>query len=78
MRMLNINQDKKKERKKKQRNDPPVSEHASRLYWRIQTLLYDSDENAPLPHAIIDTVAHVPANHADQILTLLEVRAFMA
>ncbi|KOS41039.1 hypothetical protein ACN38_g8112 [Penicillium nordicum] len=64
-------------RTKKKRNDPPISEHAFGPYWRIQTLLDDSKENAPLPHAIIDTIAHVPANHADQSLTLHEVRAIV-
>lgn len=63
--------------RKKKRNDPPISEHAFGPYWRIQTLLDDSKENAPLPHAIIDTIAHVPANHADQSLTLHEVRAIV-
>lgn len=63
--------------RKKKRNDPPISEHAFGLCWRIQTLFHDSEENAPLPHAIIDTVAHVPANHADQSLTLHEVRAIV-
>ncbi|KAJ5284001.1 hypothetical protein N7505_001981 [Penicillium chrysogenum] len=64
-------------RTEKKRNDPPISEHAFGLCWRIQTLFHDSEENAPLPHAIIDTVAHVPANHADQSLTLHEVRAIV-
>ncbi|KAJ5514621.1 hypothetical protein N7463_004173 [Penicillium fimorum] len=37
----------------------------------------DSNEGSPVPHAIMTTVAHVPANHADQSLTIHEVRAIM-
>ncbi|KAJ5789583.1 uncharacterized protein N7518_006594 [Penicillium psychrosexuale] len=40
-------------------------------------LLEDGDENFPMPHAIMENIAHVPANHADQCLTLHEVRAIV-
>lgn len=49
------------------------------LNWRIRNLLDDSNQGSPtpIPHAIIETVSHVPANYADQSLTRHEVRAIV-
>ncbi|KAJ5589470.1 hypothetical protein N7537_012148 [Penicillium hordei] len=53
------------------RNDPPTCQRAFGLRWQIESLLDDSNEGSPtpIPHTIIETIAHVPANHADQSLT---------
>ncbi|KAJ5534695.1 hypothetical protein N7527_000949 [Penicillium freii] len=56
---------------------PQIYERGLGLHWQIESLLEDSDESSPVPHAIMETIAHVPANHADQSLTLHEVRAIV-
>jgi hypothetical protein len=40
-------------------------------------LLEDDNESSPVPHAILQIVSHVPANRADQSLTIHEVRAIV-
>ncbi|KAJ5406706.1 hypothetical protein N7465_007990 [Penicillium sp. CMV-2018d] len=56
---------------------PQIYERGLGLHWQIESLLEDSDESSPVPHAIMETIARVPANHADQSLTLHEVRAIV-
>ncbi|KAJ5834530.1 hypothetical protein N7447_000556 [Penicillium robsamsonii] len=54
------------------RNDPPIFEAGCGPQWQIKELLEDSNEGSPVPHAIMTTVAYVPANHADQSPTIHE------
>ncbi|KAJ5968495.1 hypothetical protein N7501_004743 [Penicillium viridicatum] len=63
----------------RKRNDTPTYENAFGLNWQIQNLLDDSNQGSPtpIPHAIIETVSHVPANYADQSLTRHDVRAIV-
>ncbi|KAJ5808741.1 hypothetical protein N7474_010010, partial [Penicillium riverlandense] len=65
-------------RTKERRGEPPTSESGRPdPVWQIKNILEDSDEKFPMPHAIMTTLAHVPANEADQSLTLHEVRAIV-
>jgi hypothetical protein len=64
-------------RTKRKTTGPQTYEHGFGQHWRIESLLEDSDESSPIPHAIMETIAHVPANHADQSLTLHEIRAIV-
>ncbi|KAJ5694324.1 hypothetical protein N7536_004736 [Penicillium majusculum] len=60
-------------RTKRKTTGPQTCERGFGLHWRIESLLEDSGESSPIPHAIMETIAHVPANHADQSLTLHEL-----
>ncbi|KAJ5594921.1 uncharacterized protein N7459_001129 [Penicillium hispanicum] len=66
------------QRTKVKRGDPPTYEIGlAGPHWEIKCFLEDNDEISPMPHAILSTVAHVPANYADQNLTLHEIRAIV-
>ena len=58
-------------------NDPPLSGDPFGAFWCIMDVLEDGDEKFPMPHVIMENIAHVPAIHADQCLTLPEVRAIV-
>ncbi|KAJ5584204.1 uncharacterized protein N7459_004004 [Penicillium hispanicum] len=65
-------------RNKPKRGNPPILEDTfSGMRWRVKDFLENTDKTSPSPHAIIALVAHVPANHATQSLTLHEIRAIV-
>ncbi|CAG8092803.1 unnamed protein product [Penicillium salamii] len=60
------------------KHDPPThEERPGGPSWQMKQLLDNSHENPPLPHAIMATIAHVPANFEPQSLTLHELRAIV-
>ncbi|CAG8058855.1 unnamed protein product [Penicillium salamii] len=65
-------------RREPTKHDPPRYEHRpGGPSWQMKQFLDNSHENPPLPHAIMATIAHVPANFEPQSLTLHEMRAIV-